>query len=431
MRSLGALILVVLAGCGVRDDRTVLRVWDWWSPVEGEKSRRYFHEVEAVFEREHPGVDVRYQHIPFGPQYIQKIMASMAAKRPPDALHASIIWSNDLYERGVLSDLQPHIERTPEMADDMWLPTALNYGRDGDYVYGIPIEHDASCIVYNFDLFEEAGFSTDPFALETWDDLVRAACAMTKHDTDGRVLQAGFMVQGGNIASYLPWLYANGGMFYTRDRRRAAFNSPEMREAMQLLHDLQYRYDVSFPIASERQDLRLFMQGKVAMFVGGTWTGHIIDEEAPSLRFGLTSFPRGPRGTGRGGMTWTNQMCVPKGAKHPELAWEFVTYYCGMRNALWKLDSIERNSPLAAFYDTPEWRAAVTKHPSLAHVPHITSVGGPYPVVRYTEIDDALRPMLEGYMLSTLSADEVLTVAEDKVNHVLDRYYAQLDEVYR
>lgn len=425
------ILILVLAGCGSGSDQAELRVWDWWSPVEGEKMREYFRGVEATFEAEHPGVDLRYQHIPFGPQYIQKIMAGMAAGRPPDCLHSSIIWANDLYERGVLSDLRPYVERTPDMADNVWLRAALRYGRDGDYIYGIPIEQDASCILYNFALFEEAGIDTDPFVLDTWEGLRQAAIKMTKRDENGKVVQAGFMVAGNDLSSHLPWMYANGGQFYSDDRRRSAFNAPPMREAMQFLQDLQYRDGVSFPVATERQDFQLFLQGKVAMLLGGTWSGHIIEEQAPDMRFGMMSFPRGPQGNARAAMTWTNLMCIPKGAEHPDLAWEFITYYCGMRNALWKLDIVDRNSPLAAFYETEEWHEAVRLHPSLELVPHITEVGGLYPVVRFTEIDAVFQPLCQGIMLNNLRPEDVLAKAQTKVDNVLERYYAQLEETYR
>ena len=431
MQRVWIIALIVASGCGVHSDRTELRVWDWWSPVEGEAMREYFRGVEEAFEQDHPGVDLRFQHIPFGPQYIQKIMASMAAGRPPDVLHSSIIWANDLYERGVLSNLRPCVERSPDMADEVWLKAALRYGRDREYIYGIPIEQDASCILYNLDLFEENGISTDPFALATWEDLRQAALTLTKRNEKGEVVQAGFMVPAGNLSAFLPWMYSNGGQFYSPDRRRAAFNSPEMRQALEFLHDLQYVDRVSFPMATERQDFQYFLQGKVAMMLGGTWSGHIIEEQAPGLRFGMTSFPRGPRGKQRGGMTWTNQMCIPHGAKHPDLAWEFIRYYCGMRNALWKLEVIHRNSPLVAFYETPEWQEAVELHPPLEFVPHITEVGGLYPVVRFTEIDAIFRPLCEGLMLDDVTPERLLDVTEPKVNQVLERYYAQLEETYR
>jgi len=431
IRHAALLLATLLAGCGGVSDKTELRVWDWWSPVEGEKMREYFRVVEDTFERERPGVDLRFQHIPFGPQYIQKIMASMAAGRPPDCLHASIIWANDLYERGVLSDLRPFVECTPEMSDQVWLPAALRYGRDKDYIYGIPIEHDASCIVYNLDIFREAGISTDPFVFETWEDLRQAAIKMTKRDSEGRVTRAGFMVTGSDLSSCLPWMYADGGSFYTPDLRHSAFNAPPMEEAMQFLQDLQYRDRVSFPIATEGQDFQYFLQGKVAMFLNGTWLGHIIEEQVPGFPFGLMSFPRGPHGTERGGMTWTNLMCIPKGAKHPELAWEFIKYYCGMRNALWKLEAIDRNSPLAAFYETPQWKEAIKRSPSLEMIPRITEVGGLYPVVRFTEIDQLFQPLCQGLMLNNLRPEQVLSQAQPKVDEILDRYYAQLEEAYR
>lgn len=410
---------------------TTLRVWDWWSPAEGEKMTAYFRGVHETYTAANPDVDLRFQHIPFGPQYIQKIMASMAAKRPPDCLHASIIWANDLYERGVLMDLRPFLERTPEMADSVWLPAALRYGRDGKYIYGIPFEHDASTIVYNLDMFEKAGIPTDPDALSTWEDLRQAAIKLTRYDAAGQVVQAGFMVSAVDLSGNLPWMYANGGKFYMPDLRRTAFNDTPMLEAMQFMQDLQNKDKVSFPITSDRQDMQLFMQGKVAMFVGGTWSGHMIEENAPGLRFRMTSFPRGPHGTGRGGMTWTNMMCIPKGAKNPELAWKFIVYYCGMQNAMWKLTAVDRNSPLVASYDTPQWRDAVRDHPSLENVPAISEVGGLYPVVRFTEIDSVFQPLCQGVMLNTLKPADALSKAQAKIDDILAQYYQQLEESYR
>ena len=430
MHRLLSIILLLAAGCGAGSDKTAVRAWDWLSPVEGERMAAFFHGLERTYEADHPDVDLRYQHIPFGAPYMQKIMASMAAEKPPDCLHSSIIWANDLYERGVLRDLRPYIEKTPEMADDVWLPAALRYGRDGDYVYGIPIEHDASCIIYNYDLFEGAGLDTDPFVFETWEDLRQGAIAMTRYDEDGEVIQAGFMVPPGTLSGFLPWMYANGGTFYTDDRRHSTFNAPAMREAMQFMQDLQYRDRVSFPMTTERQDFQFFLQGKVAMFLGGTWSGHMIEEHAPNLRFGMMSFPRGPRGTGRGGMTWTNMMCIPKGCKNPGAAWEYITYYCGMRNALWKLDTIARNSPLAAFYHTPEWNRAVQEIPSLASVPHITEVGGLFPIVRWTEMEALFQPLCEGLMLNNRTPEEVLDEAQPKVDAILEAYYRELQETY-
>ena len=431
MSRLVLLALILLTGCRPHSGQTPLRVWDWWSPVEGERMSTYLQGVEETFGRENPDLDLRFQYIPFGPQYIQKIMASMAAKRPPDCLHASIIWANDLYERGVLADLRPYIERTPEMADNVWLPAALRYGRHGDYVYGIPIEQDAAAILYNIDLFKEAGLPTSPTMFKNWEDFRQAAIKLTKRDEHGTMIQAGYMGGGADLANSLPWMYANGGRFYSDDSRKSAFNDVPMRETLQFLQDLQWRDKVSFPVTTERQDLQLFLQGKVALYVGGTWSGHIVEEQAPGMRFGMMAFPPGPHGNGPSGMTWTNLMCIPKGAKNPEAAWRFITYYCGMRNALWKLKAADRNSPLAGFYSTPEWQEAVHQHPSLEMVPAITSVGGLYPVVRFTEMDALFLPLSQGIILNTMRPQDALNKAQTEVDAVLDAYYSQLAEAYR
>ena len=167
------------------------------------------------------------------------------------------------------------------------------------------------------------------------------------------------------------------------------------------------------------------------MFIGGTWTGRTIREQAPNMRFGIMSFPRGPRGKRRGGVTWTNMICMPKDTKHPDLAWEYITYFAGLRNALWKLDATHATSPLAEFYETPQWKQAIRKEPWFGIVPHMTEVGGLYPVVRFTEINAILDPLFQGLMLNNLSPQQVLDRGQAKVDLVLDNYYTQLEESYR
>src|SRR5438309_651806 len=56
--------------------RTVLRVWDWWSPSVTEAFARYFGAIETEFERQHPDVDLQFQFVPFG-QYEQKMATAL------------------------------------------------------------------------------------------------------------------------------------------------------------------------------------------------------------------------------------------------------------------------------------------------------------------------------------------------------------------
>jgi hypothetical protein len=49
MSRLVFLALILLIGCRPQDERTPLRVWGWWSPVEGERMSTYFRGVEESF----------------------------------------------------------------------------------------------------------------------------------------------------------------------------------------------------------------------------------------------------------------------------------------------------------------------------------------------------------------------------------------------
>lgn len=417
------LLPALMVGCaGPSDSKVVLKAWDWWSPASSPALKQYFQEVEQEFEALHPKADLRYQFIPFGESYCQKLITGLSSSDPPDCFQSSIIWARDLYDRGALLSLNERIEAAPELAPGQFFEQVLPYCQKNGTFYGIPMAMDANVLLYNLDLFEAAGLDASPDSLRSWDDFVVAARRLTRRDAaSGEILQAGYLVDsaGTFFTGLLPWLYANGGSFYSEDESSAAFHHPSARETLQFFVDLLYTHQVSLPLAANRQDFQLFVQGKAAMMMGGTWSGYMLSGVSPNLRFGMTSFPPGPSGRGRATCTWGNMYVIPKKARHPDLAWEFIKFYCGPRNAARMLRLLQRNSPRKDFYETPEWKAAVERFPYLAEVPKICAVGGPYPMTRFNEVNDVFRPLFQGVLLRSRGPEEALGLAEEGVNQIL------------
>src|ERR1051325_4367454 len=100
----------IMAGSPWATRRTVLRVWDWWSPATDEKYATYFSDVKREFEQAHPDVEVVFQYVPFG-QYEQKMATALSGSSPPDVFQASVAFAEGLYDRGMLRSLNSYMDR--------------------------------------------------------------------------------------------------------------------------------------------------------------------------------------------------------------------------------------------------------------------------------------------------------------------------------
>ena len=313
--------LALSRGPALASDKTVIRIWDWWNPAGNPSLGVFFDKVERDFEAAHPDIDVRYQYIPFGTQYIQKLMSSFAAGNPPDAFQCSIIWATDLYDRGIIRDMNDFLEESPEVAPEAFFPISMSYiSRDGR-VFGIPTSMDANTLLYNREMFEEAGLDPAPFSMKDWNDFIAYTDKLTIRDDNGKVVRAGFLLSatGDRFSTILPWLGTTGNSFLTGDLMSTNADTPAGIATMQFLYDLLHKHKVSFPPGSERQDFSLFTERKAAMVMGGTWDGYGLKERAPDMKFVMTSYPAWPgEGGRRSTVTWVNMMMMPKGVQAPE-----------------------------------------------------------------------------------------------------------------
>jgi len=413
-------------GGQIASNKTVIRVWDWWSPAGYKEIGTYFNTIEHDFEERHPDIDIRYQFIPFGTQYTQKLMSAFAAGDPPDAFQCSVSWARDLYDRGIIADLNDFVATSPDVAMDQYFPITREYLAKDGRIFGVPTSMDSNCLILNAGLCRKAGLDPSPHAIDSWETFVAYAEKLTVRDEGGRILQAGFPVTAiaERSSEIWPWLASEGLSFYTDDMMSTNAATPQGIRAMQLLYDLLNVYKVSFPPGTEIQADNLFIEGKVGMLRGGTWMGYEIFQTAPDLDFVMTTFPPGPGSTERGAITWVNMMMMPKNCRHPKETWEYLRFYGGLENALNMLVILNRNSARLDFYDTPEWRAKVAEHPYLAMLPEISAAGRVAPYKRQQEMDEAFVPFYQRAVLGTMPIEEAMKEANARVEKVLEGSWA-------
>ncbi len=86
-----------------------LRYRTWHAPAASEGDAAWYEWLSENY----TDATIEVETVPFGSEYIQKVLADSAAGTPPDLLHSSIIWAREFYDRGVLLDLDDYIETVP------------------------------------------------------------------------------------------------------------------------------------------------------------------------------------------------------------------------------------------------------------------------------------------------------------------------------
>lgn len=449
-----------------RTPRTIeLRVWDWWSPSANEEHRTYFAEVERTFEERNPNVDVVYQFVPFD-YYVQKLSTAMAGRGPPDVFQSSVYWAEGFYQRGMLlplNDLLTHdgSDSPPErIAKEAFLPSAWRHSQTlGGVVFGIPQIVDASCLLWNLDILEQAAAKDDDIrsmfarnpdgsidydrlrfdAVQNWEHFRRILKTLTAYAADGSVAEAGFVIQsyGASGGMFEPWLASNGTSYQDPGGDKALFATPNGVQAIEFLAKLYWEDRVCTPFRRQLSGGEEFMGRRVAVMMAGTWNGKGIQRATQGwMHFGKTAFPPGPMGQGQKTVTWGNMLVIPRGCRNVDAAWRYIKFVCSLEGNLLRLKHLGHNGPRLDFYRTSEWQRAKAERPYLSNVKQICLAGQK---LRHTEIiavDHQASPIFETILLRYpeiaagrgpyASVAAALQVAATNVDRVYARYNRQV-----
>ena len=402
-----------------------LRYRTWHTPEASVGDKAWFDWLAENYPKEAGGTKVEFEYLPFGAEYLQKALADAAAGTPPDVLHSSIIWARELYDRGVLADLNDYIATVPDLAPDKFFGEATNrYRSKGDKYYGVPWEGpDSGIIAINQNLAKEAGLDPHGEGIKTWDDFVNAAKAMTKSE-GGEMTQAGFLVSGFSyIEMFASWLYSNGGTVSNDDFTEPTFNNEQGAQVLQLSIDLLNTHKVSFPVAQGRQDSQLFMQGKAGMIYAGTWsTAEFLGTAPEGFEFWYMLFPQGPAGKGPGATTWSNMFTLPKKGKNLDKGFELMKYCTTPPVVIKRFEISTRTTPLKAIFESAAWQDVLTKAPQREITTKAAEAGNIYPFFPFfSEANDAIGPELDKAFLGQVSVQDGLAEADRKVREVIKR----------
>ncbi len=306
-------------------DRRVVTIW-----YDGTEEASV-NKLEPEFEALHPDIDLQFEIVPYK-DLATKEMVACQAKVGPDLMWQSYAWTNSFAKKGLLQSYNKYLEKSDKVKLEDFDQTALELGTVDGEKYGLAWSTEAMCLVYNKDLFKDAGLDPES-PPKTWNEVIEYAQALTKDtDGDGMTDQYGYGLVGNLTGNtwfrFVPEIWSAGGEVSNNDMTESTLNNQEALEAATYYSELLTKYHVApeGSVNNGAAEVRtLFNNNKIGMYVDGQSAVLNIKKDAPDLDVGVALWPGkdGPLNAGLGGY----YVAMPKNAANPDDAWTFLEYF--------------------------------------------------------------------------------------------------------
>lgn len=250
-----------------------------WASSEAENTR--LSDVVQTFSEQNEQYDATFNPVP---EYEAALQTALAGT-PPDLFYVNADTFPNLASQGALAPVGDVVDTS-----EFYEPMIQAFTYEGE-VYGVPKDFSVLALVYNTDMFEEAGIEAAP---TTWEEL-RAALEALQEAGQPPMCAAATVDRWGVFA-----LQA-GGNFLNEDRTEASFNSEAMVEGLTFYTDL-----VADGLAVPYGQLdagwcgEAFGTGRASVTVEGNWIVPFLADSFPDLNWAAAPLPAGPAGQG----TW-------------------------------------------------------------------------------------------------------------------------------
>jgi multiple sugar transport system substrate-binding protein len=313
-----SLVVVMVAVLGLplaqAQERTTITMWHWGGVEDNIAQDAKLAELfPDLFEK------INVDHLSVGGQdaevYQQLRLALAAGENLPDIVTMNYTAVPEFASAGVLMDLSDCIA---PYADDM-SQAAVGLSQYDGKVVAIPKQAKSKLWFYRKDMFAQAGI--DPSAIATFDDFIAAGEKFHETFPDSYIINLGAQ----------PIHYWYFMMLSNWDDVRVADQDGNYQltsdERFGTVMDWLKRMEaVAFPTDDFSSDWnQAFIDGKVGSWLGASW-GWTYPISRWSLQpepdqWGVALWPEFDR---RGSDAGGGVLVIPKGAKHPDLACEYL-----------------------------------------------------------------------------------------------------------
>ena len=349
------------------DGRATLRFWAMGA--EGEKVQA----LVAEFEREHPGVHVELQQIPWTAAH-EKLLTAHVGGSTPDVAQLGNTWVPEFAALDALAPLDARVRGSAAVPQASYFPGIWDTNVVDGVLYGIPWYVDTRVLFYRSDLLKAAGYDSVPSTWAGWTAAMRAMKARMGPRQYPALLPT-------NEWTYPVAFGLQAGAPLLRDGGRYGdFRDPRFRRAFDFYLSL-FRQNLAPAVANTQISniYQEFERGNIAMYITGPWNiGEFSHRLPPAMegRWATAPLP-GPDGPGLS-LAGGASLVVFRNSRQPELAWALIEFLSRPANQVrfyaltgdlpprreaWADTSLADNRYAAAFRTQLERVAATPKVP--------------------------------------------------------------------
>lgn len=378
-------------------------------------------QIVADFMAANPDIQVGYEIIP-NMNFAEKMLTSMSTGTGPDIINMDDNHMRSTYiPRELVAEVDPAAMGYGSL-DELkaaYVPGALDGGSLDGRVYGLPSEFNVTAFAINVAAFEEAGLDpeTPP---TTWEEVGTMGQQLAQKDGD-TLTRLGFdflyLHAGWYHNQFGTVLLQTGGRIVSEDGTKAVVNEPAGVAALQIWHDMVYKYQIADPNFSSREatvPYQDFIDGKITMTLMNPWGMGLITEESPIYeQWKIVPLPQVDPANPVNplyGYYWS----INQQSQNKEAAATFVAALAAEPGA-W-LDNVDFIQPKVGWDTLPEAASFEFFDVWAAEMAH----GQFLPVVLDSqEIDDIMMGAIESSILNDVPPQEALDQAAEQIDQVL------------
>jgi raffinose/stachyose/melibiose transport system substrate-binding protein len=263
----------------------------------GEGMTVAFRNVLDKFLKDNPNIKLDEETIA-NADLATKVQTLAAASELPDVFMLKGQMAKTFVNNGKVIPLNEYLDKDKDWKASFKEGVFSNF-TFSDKIYGIPYQITNTCVYYNENLMKAAGVNQFP---TTWDELLDAVKKIKATGVTPIVLgNKGKWNAESVIMSTLGNRFTGDAWYQSiRDKSGAKFTDPEFVASLKALDDLAkagaFNSDVnSIDDAQQRQ---LYMNGKAAMSIDGTWAIAQLDVNSPKDILNATKIAALPSVTG-------------------------------------------------------------------------------------------------------------------------------------
>lgn len=282
------------------------------------------------YQRAHPGITINYT-LRDPKDHFQTVRSRLTSNSPPDIVRVHVSWVPFL-----IKNLAPLPKEVMEVSvyEDTFYPINKKMAFSDNRYHALPLEVDGLALIYNADLFAQAGLNEPP---ATWDKFREDARLLTKKDGQGNLLQAGAALGWAknvdHFSDILGLMFAQNGVTFEDALGKVKFHqsfSPDGRnlaaEAL-TFYSLFASSEKSWDPTWENSTLA-FANGKVAMILVPSFQIFNILNHKPNLNLKVAPAPQLPGTSTSSAVNWGSFWVevVPKKSPNAREAWRFLKF---------------------------------------------------------------------------------------------------------